>query len=74
MKRNPYRLPEEVRPVYYDLFFEPDIPNFRFDGTASIHLRLLKPLSRIVLHAADLKVRSAEIFEESGAARAARTR
>src|SRR5262245_14423651 len=61
MKNNPYRLGNGIRPVLYDLQLEPDLDKFTFDGFETVHLDVLKPVSSVTLHAADLKVLSGEL-------------
>ena len=65
MKKNPYRLGKELTPVLYDLFFEPDLDDFTFNGRMTLFFTLAKSTSKIVLNAADLKVRSAVFLSGS---------
>lgn len=56
MKKNPYRLPEGIEPVNYELKLEPNLEEFTFNGYLSIILNVLKPTKKIVLHAAELNI------------------
>ncbi len=61
MEKNPYRLKKEIEPVLYDLVFEPDLEKFVFRASEVLEFHVLAPVSKLVLHAVDLKVLSAEI-------------
>ena len=63
-KKNPYLLPENVRPIHYDIELKPDLEKFTFAGEENIVVMVLKPTSKITLHAVDLKIHSAEAFGE----------
>jgi aminopeptidase N len=60
------RLPTTVRPIHYDLQFLVDISHARFEGTERIHVQIAEPTTRVVINAAELRVRDASIG--SGAA------
>src|SRR5207248_4462185 len=49
------RLPDNAVPESYDLKFEPNLANATFSGDETIHLRLLKPTSSIVLNSAEIE-------------------
>jgi aminopeptidase N/puromycin-sensitive aminopeptidase len=55
------RLPENVTPESYDLKFEPKLSNATFSGDVTIHVRLLKPASSIVLNSAESEFQEATI-------------
>ena len=55
------RLPTGVRPDHYDLAFDVDLARARFEGTETIRVRLDRPATRIVLHAADIEFRTVAI-------------
>ncbi len=55
------RLPENVTPESYDLKFEPKLSNATFSGDVTIHVRLLKPASSIVLNSAEIEFQEATI-------------
>ncbi len=59
------RLPESVRPISYNLLFEPDLTNFKFSGTEEIELDVNAPTSEIILNSKDLKVKICKV-ENSG--------
>ncbi|MBI4460532.1 MAG: M1 family metallopeptidase, partial [Acidobacteria bacterium] len=59
--RNPYRLPADVEPLHYDLSLRPDFTNFTFSGTETVLIQVRKPVSKLVLHCLDLKLKSAAI-------------
>ena len=48
------RLPGTVVPESYRLRFTPDLPKETFAGEETIHLRVLKPTSQIVMNAAEI--------------------
>ncbi len=55
---NNYRLPEFVRPIRYDLFFEPNLKDFTFKGKEKIEVEWDKEIKEIVLHSSDLNIDS----------------
>ncbi|MEM5797482.1 MAG: M1 family metallopeptidase [Candidatus Aenigmatarchaeota archaeon] len=59
MKTESFRLPENVRPINYKLFFEVDLKKFKFSGKEIIYLNILKPTSKIILNARDLEIKNA---------------
>jgi puromycin-sensitive aminopeptidase len=65
MGANPYRLGNDIKPILYDLSFEPDLEKFTFKCHETLHLEILKPITRITLHAVDLKIHSADISKAS---------
>lgn len=50
------RLPKTVKPVLYDLVFEPNLENFIFLGMAHIDILIAEEISQITLHAKELSV------------------
>ena len=66
--RNPYLLPTDVEPTHYDIEIEPDLKKFTFSGSESVALIIRRPTSRVVLHAADLKIAKAELRSPMGGA------
>lgn len=50
------RLPKTVKPVLYDLVFEPDLENFDFRGMAHIDLLISEEISQITFHAKELGI------------------
>jgi aminopeptidase N len=55
------RLPTTVLPDHYDLAFDVDLTHATFIGTETIHVRVVAPTRRIVLHALELKFDTAAI-------------
>jgi aminopeptidase N len=58
------RLPSTATPEHYDLAFDVDIAQKRFDGTESIRVQLAEPSRRIVLNAAEITF--TRVIVESG--------
>jgi puromycin-sensitive aminopeptidase len=54
-----FRLPSDVRPTGYDLHLEPDLDGGTFAGDVRIAMRLERPRSELVLHAAELRIERA---------------
>jgi aminopeptidase N/puromycin-sensitive aminopeptidase len=61
------RLPDNVVPESYDLKFEPNLASATFSGDETIHVRLQKPSSSIVLNSAEIKFE--EVTITSGGSR-----
>jgi aminopeptidase 2 len=60
-------LPRTLRPVHYDLRFEPDLKEaIEFDGAVEIEIEVLEDTSSITLNWADLKILSTEVIVENG--------
>ena len=59
--RNPYLLSNDVEPVHYDIALQPDLAKFTFSGSVTIQISIQQPTSKVILHALDLKVKSAEV-------------
>ena len=57
---------EGVRPVSYRLELEPDLAKARFAGSASIEIECSKPVSEVVLDAAELQVSSVRAEDAKG--------
>ena len=55
------QLPRDVRPLHYDLYLEPDAANASFRGQVAIRVEVLRGTRRIVLNAAELRIRRAEL-------------
>src|SRR3989344_9419044 len=60
MSSGNFRLPTNVRPVDYDLFFDVDLKNFKFAGKEIIDIEV-KSASEIVLNAVDLEIKHVSI-------------
>ena len=63
-----------VKPASYRLEFEPDLPKAKFDGRASIAMDCSRPVSEVVLDAAELRILSVRAEDGGGAAVPARAR
>ena len=61
------RLPSGVTPSHYDLSFDVDLANARFDGAETIRVDIAQPTAAITLNAAEITFR--EVTIESGATR-----
>lgn len=57
------RLPLYVSPVKYTIHLEPDLENFIFTGEEKIDLQIDKATTEIRLHAADIEILSAQVFQ-----------
>ena len=68
---NPYRLPDDVRPIAYNLTLTPDLEAFTFGGEADIDIEVAHPTSSILANAAELTFLSAEVVLSNGDALAA---
>mmetsp|Transcript_19389 Transcript_19389/g.33317 ORF Transcript_19389/g.33317 Transcript_19389/m.33317 type:complete len:873 (+) Transcript_19389:55-2673(+) len=64
-------LPTNVRPKHYSLQLEPDIAAFTFKGQVEIDIEVVVPSTEVTLHAAELKVFTAEYVLAEGPARQA---
>jgi len=52
---------KSVVPIHYDLEFEPNFRNFTFNGKEQIQINCKKPTNKIILNAAELKIKSCNI-------------
>jgi puromycin-sensitive aminopeptidase len=69
--RHPERLDAAVRPRAYDLSLALDPQRSkRYHGVVRIELELAKPSASLVLHAADLKLSRADLYDAQGGCRA----
>lgn len=50
------RLPNNVRPLSYDIYIHPNLTTFKFYGRVKIALRCYRPTKNIILHLRDLSV------------------
>ncbi len=58
---NPYRLPQHVVPIRYDLRLEPSLADFTFQGEETVTLTVHRATSEIVLNAVELHIERATI-------------
>lgn len=63
---NPYRLDRNVLPQRYDLWIEPDLTGFTFEGRESIWIQAAKSFKSVTLHALELNVRQAALMTVEG--------
>ena len=60
------RLPTNVKPTHYDVRLEPDLESASFNGSATIHLDVLKKTTFILLNAVELDILTTEVVDNSG--------
>ena len=60
----PFRLPEEVKPVKYDLFIHPNLKDETFEGKVSILLHVKHQQKYIMLHQKSLNINSVNVFTD----------
>jgi hypothetical protein len=53
---NSYRLPENVRPLSYDVYLKPELETFTFEGVVKIRVEVLENISEIILHTNKQKI------------------
>ena len=61
MKRDPYRLPNSVFPIRYDLRLEPDLVSSTFIGTETITITVKRQTTELLLNAVELTIFKASI-------------
>jgi len=54
----------DITPINYELIFEPDLKKFTFDGTESISVDCKKHTNTIIMHCAELKIKSCQVKSE----------
>jgi len=52
----------DIKPVNYELVFQPDLKKFTFSGKEKIRLKISKPTNKIALNAADLKIKHCHLI------------
>lgn len=60
--RPAWRLPRNVKPIHYDLFFHPDLISGHVTGKNNITIQITEPLDYIVVHGYLLNVSAAEVY------------
>ncbi|XP_023658692.1 leucyl-cystinyl aminopeptidase [Paramormyrops kingsleyae] len=50
------RLPDNIRPVHYELEIQPNLTTMTFNGKVSIQVNILNDTKMIVLHSSDMKI------------------
>lgn len=48
----------DVIPIHYDLFFEPDLSKFTFEGIETVEINCKKPTKKISLDCAEIKIQT----------------
>lgn len=61
-----HRLPDTVRPRFYEMRFTPDLKAFTFEGRSVIDITVAAPTTEIVFNAAELTIHEAAVEDESG--------
>jgi puromycin-sensitive aminopeptidase len=61
-----YRLPRTVVPTRYDLTLEPDLDAGTFVGSVEVAVRVIEPVTEIVLNANELTLREASLTAADG--------
>ncbi len=60
-------LPQNLKPIHYDLKFEPELVNAaEFIGSSTIHVSVLEDTTSITLNSADLSILKTEIISSNG--------
>ena len=65
-QKSDFRLPENVRPLRYQVTLEPNLEKFTFDGSADIGIVVNEETDTIVLNAIELQIASAVITDKQG--------
>ena len=65
-QKSDFRLPENVRPLRYQVTLEPNLEKFTFDGSADIGIVVNEETDTIVLNAIELQIASAVITDKHG--------
>ena len=60
-KRSSYRLSEDIQPEKYSLFFDLNLKEFRYICREEIALTISKPISQIIVHSKDLKIKEVNL-------------
>jgi len=63
MTKNPYRLPENIKPIRYDLNITPDLDKFTFIGDVNIEIDVLENTKEIILNSKDLEIIEVKIAD-----------
>ncbi|CAH1397948.1 unnamed protein product [Nezara viridula] len=60
------RLPNNVKPLHYDLRLKPNLRTFVFDGKVEIKLQVNEPTCEIIFNALELEIKSCVLLLENG--------
>ena len=52
------RLPENVKPVHYDVFIRANFDTFKFNGTVVYDVEVMEPTKTIKMNCADIEIQS----------------
>nr|QEI22876.1 putative peptidase [Oryctes rhinoceros] len=61
-----YRLPDDTKPISYDIILEPDFETFEFLGEVTITIQVYTVTNTITLHSNDIVVDSITVKESNG--------
>ncbi|MBU3700448.1 MAG: M1 family metallopeptidase [Acidimicrobiia bacterium] len=61
-----YRLPDDLRPLRYELVIEPELADGTFAGTVEVLLECVRPTDRVVCNALGLDIVSADLHDATG--------
>ncbi len=56
---------KDIKPVNYDIVFEPDLNNFKFRGRETIQLEVKKATKKIVLNSLELKINECHMRQKN---------
>jgi hypothetical protein len=57
-----YRLPENVRPLTYDVYLKPNFETFAYQGIVKIRVKVLEDTSEIILHSNRQVIRRIQVL------------
>lgn len=60
-----YRLPNDTKPISYEIWLEPEFEEFTFEGSVVITIRVEEETDVITLHADNLTLDTAHLFREN---------
>jgi len=60
------RLPKSIVPINYEITIKPDLVALVFEGSESISLKVVEPVSEIVLNSLDLELSGVKVVPENG--------
>ncbi len=61
LKKQSVLLPSHIVPSHYDIFLQPDLDNFVFEGEETIEVRIDSEDKKITLHSAEIEIFSASV-------------
>ena len=57
------RIPNDIRPLSYDIYIHPNLTTFKFTGRVIINIRCYLPTRNILFHVRDLRVRNVKLTD-----------